>query len=122
MILLYTILVTSTLFHIGSRATITSGIWRRYPYAVARFMDCAMCAGAWYGLLTSIVFQVLGYRYPGLDSHHAPFVCFLASAAWTPVGAGLVQLAMDQIGTKQPIIDEMIKRQEIVVPDEESRT
>jgi hypothetical protein len=100
MTLIYTMLLTTVLFFIGSRAEITRGMWSRYPLAFARFMDCSMCSGAWYGLGVAVLAQLLGYHYPGLDDRHAPFVCFLASAAWTPVLAAIVTYGIEFVGVK----------------------
>lgn len=110
MILIYTILITSALFHFGSRARVTSFIWSRYPLALARFMDCAMCSGAWYGIAIAIVALSLGYDYPGLEDQHALVACFFGSAVWTPIVAGLVQHMMGLMGMRQSIIDEMVER------------
>ena len=107
MILLYTILITIALFFGGSRAVITRFIWSRYPPTLDRFMDCPMCSGAWYGALVSIVFTQLGYHYPGLEDWHAPFVLFLCSAIWTPVGAGVVQRLLFDVGLKESAADEI---------------
>lgn len=110
MTLIYTILITSALFHFGSRARVTQPLWSRYPLALARFMDCAMCSGAWYGLLVTVIALSLGYNYPGLKDQHALVACFFGSAVWTPIVAGIVQRMMLEMGTRQAIVDEMIRR------------
>lgn len=109
MILVYTILLTTTLFFLGSRARITQSIWSRYPRWLERFMDCAMCTGAWYGIAVAIVLLKLGYHYPGLDDRHAPFVIFLASAAWTPIVSAIVQWSMEWLGAKTALSDEELE-------------
>lgn len=62
----------AALFHLGARATITSFIHRRYPPALANFMNCATCAGTWYGVIVAGVYGLSGggvdgiaFRWPG---------------------------------------------------------
>jgi hypothetical protein len=93
--------VCSALFYLGSRALITSWLWRRYPTRFARFADCAACTGAWYGLACSLVLgRLLGVTYLGLDPREwsTHIVVALASITTTPIGAGLQQWGFEKLG------------------------
>lgn len=43
-------LCTSAMFHLGARAKITAWLHGRYPEWLSGFMNCAACAGTWYGV------------------------------------------------------------------------
>ncbi len=104
MTLIYTMLITVALYYAGSRAQLTRFVWSRYPIWLSRLMDCSMCSGAWYGLFVAVVAtQGFEYQYPGLEDHHAPFVCFLGSAIWTPLIAAKVQHGIEFLGVKEEI-------------------
>lgn len=95
-------LLTGSLFYLGSRAVITMPLWRRYPPALARFMDCPACTGFWYGLLVSLTLG--GYfdlNYLGLHgrSFVTPLVVALCSITTTPIAAALLQRSLETAGS-----------------------
>jgi hypothetical protein len=98
-------LLTSSLYYLGSRATITTFLWSKYPPALARFMDCAACAGTWFGFGLGLVL-LLGRKLslPGLpgDAWYSPFLVGLCSMVWTPIIAGLMQQGFEQLGSAVP--------------------
>ncbi len=100
-VLLY-ILNTPALFYLGSRAVITRFLWSRYPPKLAAFMDCAACAGFWYGFLSDFVLgNLYGLSFLGvsMSSMLRPILVGLCSITWTPIGAGLVQWGFDNLGS-----------------------
>jgi hypothetical protein len=92
---------TASMFYLGSRAVITSWLWRRYPRRLAAFMDCSACSGAWYGALIA---YIGGYQLElpllGLPGARASTVALaaLCSIVWTPIAAGLMQRGFDVLG------------------------
>lgn len=102
---LYTILIVTALYFLGSRTVITQPLWSRYPKGFARFMDCPMCAPTWYGLLVSLVAIGLGYDYPGLSNWHAPFVVALSSMVVTPLTAATVEICVERVGSAAHTIE-----------------
>lgn len=103
---LYTILIVTALYFLGSRTVITQPLWSRYPKGFAKFMDCPMCAPTWYGLLVSIVAVCLDYTYPGLSNWHAPFVIALSSMVITPLTAAIVEFSVEKVGMAAHTTDE----------------
>ena len=91
-------LLCASLFYLGSRALITSWLWRRYPRWLAVFLDCSACSGFWYGAALAFVF-----RWPALavrgDEWWAPIAIGLFSIAWTPMAVGLLQAGFERAGT-----------------------
>lgn len=100
-LLLY-VLVTPSLFYLGSRAVITSFLWQRYPHKLASFMDCSACSGTWYGGLVAYVGGYhIGLPFMGLrgDSPVTVAAVALCSMTWTPIVAGLVQRGFEALGS-----------------------
>ena len=96
-------LLTPALFYLGSRATVTSWLWSRYPSKLAKFMDCAACSGAWYGVLVSTVLRL---PYDGVygeadecPTWAIPIVIGLCSMVWTPIIGGIMQAGFERLGT-----------------------
>jgi len=90
-------LLTAALFYLGSRATITSWLWNRYPSRLANFMDCSACTGFWYGLLLET--GLGGWRpFLGVGDYSVIFVG-LCSIVWTPIVAALMQHSLFILGT-----------------------
>lgn len=93
---------TASLFYLGSRAVITSWLWRHYPPKLAAFMDCSACSGTWYGALVAYVGGYhLGLGFMSLPGDQPATVAAVAlcSMAFTPITAGLVQRGFDTLGT-----------------------
>jgi len=92
-------LLCAAMFYLGSRAVVTSFLWSRYPKKLARFMDCAACTGFWWGLFWSVVvpFDILGLAAGWMTSG----VIGLCMLVLTPIAAGLMQVALDHLGSVQ---------------------
>lgn len=86
--------ITPALFHLGARATLTAPIHRRYSPALARFMNCAACAGGWYGILAAAVFLVAGWSVFGSTSPLMIPITGLAAITWTPIAVDLQEAAL----------------------------
>lgn len=91
-------LLTSSAFYLGSRAVITQAIWSRYPHWLARFMDCAACAGFWYGLAFSLL---LGSEIPSPFGTGilGPILTGLGAIVWTPIVSGYMQTGLEHLGS-----------------------
>lgn len=102
-ILLVYALLTSAAFYLGSRAVITQWLWGRYPPRLARFMDCAACAGFWYGVAVGAmgawVVEPIGSSPFSLREWYSPLIVGLCSIVWTPIVAGLMQAGFERLGT-----------------------
>jgi hypothetical protein len=90
-------LLCAAMFYLGSRAKITDWLWSRYPRKLAGFMDCAACTGFWWGVVWSVV---LPFDISGLG-WMAPGVTGLCMVVLTPIAAGLMQVALDHLGSVQ---------------------
>jgi hypothetical protein len=99
--LLLLVLLSTAFYYLGSRATITSFVWDRYPPAFGRFMDCAACSGFWYGILVSTAFVVAGRDLPLelTPDVLSILVCGWISMVLTPIGAGLLQRGFEMNGS-----------------------
>lgn len=102
--------ITAAAFYLGSRAKITEALWSRYPKPFARFMDCAACAGFWYGLILQAIVGIgpqhldfLGFTW---QDPATPFIVGLCSLVWTPIIAAVMQSALDHLGSAVPADDE----------------
>ena len=102
-LLVYALLTTS-LYYLGSRATLTEPLWSRYPAALARFFDCSACAGTWYGLAVGIAASTVGPATPPglLSESYSPIVVALCSMVWTPILAGFMQAGFERLGSAVP--------------------
>ncbi len=94
-VLLYALLSTAA-FYLGSRATITSWLWTRYPRWLVKLADCAACSGFHYGAIVAAVFR---FDVFGLSGWATIPVVALSSMIWTPLLAALHQMAMDRLGS-----------------------
>lgn len=92
--------LTTALFYLGSRAQITSFLWRRYPTWLARFVDCPACIGFWHGLWVAATLRALDHPLPPYPTEvwNLPLLA-LASVVWTPLGAALLQRALEAVGS-----------------------
>lgn len=93
---------TAALFYLGSRAVITSAIWSRYPHGLAKFMDCAACAGTWYGALAALLGgYVLDLPFGSLPGKQIETIAAVAlcSMVWTPIVAFQMDKALSQLGS-----------------------
>jgi hypothetical protein len=96
-LLIYSLL-TASAFYLGSRAKVTEWVWTKYPPAFARFMDCAACSGAWYGLIAALLLRDF-LPTTGIRQEVEPIVIGLCSVVWTPVVAGLMQAGFERLGS-----------------------
>lgn len=92
-------LLTTALFYLGSRATITAWLWSRYPARLARFMDCAACSGFWYGTLLAVALPQVDATLTVFEGPVAPILTGLCALVWTPAGAALMQMALERVGS-----------------------
>lgn len=85
-LLLYALLTTS-LYYLGCRASITERLWSRYPEWLEDIAICPACSGFWYGLACGGLGAWLELPFLGLDPRHAatPIIISLAAIAWTPI-------------------------------------
>lgn len=83
-------------YYLGSRAVITRWLWSRYPARFARFMDCAACSGFWYGAAVAA-----GLKIPWENL----FIAGLVTLVTTPIGAAIMQHALELLGTAVPEAD-----------------
>lgn len=97
MILLLLPLITTALWYLGTRATITQWLWSRYSPKLARFMDCAACAGFWWGVV-AFTLMIVAYKKPLNTLYYVP-VIGLSSMVWTPLIAYLHDQAMLRLGS-----------------------
>jgi len=84
------------MFYVGSRAVITHWLWSRYPKQFARFMDCAACAGFWYGILVA---STLDLRPIHPTRWINTILVGLAMTVLTPVVAGIMQAGLERLGS-----------------------
>jgi hypothetical protein len=97
-------LLSTAFFYLGSRATITSFLWSRYPKRFAKFMDCPACSGFWYGAALALAAIALDVPLP-LElraSWWAPIVVGWMSIVWTPIGSAMLQNALETVGSVIP--------------------
>lgn len=97
-------LLTAAAFYLGSRALVTEAIWSRYPARFAAFMDCAACAGTWYGLAVGIAGAQIGLPFLGLPgaAWYVPLLVAACSMIWTPIVAAVHQAALERLGSAVP--------------------
>lgn len=93
-------LITTALWYLGSRALITQPIWSRYPIKLARFMDCAACAGFWWGVIAYTI-MAISYKQVSYTLSYVPVIGF-SSMIWTPLIAYLHDQAMLRLGSVIP--------------------
>lgn len=95
-------LICAALFYLGSRAVITSWLWSRYPQPLAKFLDCAACAGTWYGAgVAAFGGLVLDLDFLTLDGQ-APttwVIVGLCAMIWTPIVASWQSNALNTLGS-----------------------
>lgn len=99
-VLLLHALVTTALYYLGSRAEITRFLWSRYPYRLAKFLDCAACAGFWYGGGVALAAEALGFPLlPGVNPAWVAVIGAFSSLVWTPMLAFLHQESLIRLGS-----------------------
>lgn len=99
-IILY-MLITPAFYYLGSRAMITAPVWSRYPPGFAKFADCAMCSGTWYGAFVGLIGGYgCGLSFLGLPGNAGGTVIAIAlcSMTWTPIIAALMHLSFQSLG------------------------
>lgn len=90
-LILYSML-TSTLYYLLVKATITEFLWSRYPEWLDDFLACAACSGFWYGLLVGVMGFALDLSFLGLPGrawYTIPLVG-ACSIVWTPLVSALM--------------------------------
>jgi hypothetical protein len=95
-------LIAAALYYLGSRAAITAPLWSRYPKAIASFMDCAACAGTWYGFgITVTGGTIYNLDFAGLDGADPVtwIVGGLCATITTPLVAALHLKALEFLGS-----------------------
>lgn len=95
-ILIYPLL-TAALYYLGARAMITQALWSRYPPRVDAFMQCAACAGFWYGAGLGVTGLIIGTPFLGSAAWWTPIVVGLAAIVWTPIIANVHEAALYQL-------------------------
>lgn len=100
MIWVYTILLATALYYLGSRTKITHWLHSRYPEPLYNFMACPMCSPVWFTLGIVIAALKLGYEYPGfIDQRHALVVVPLCALVLTPLLVALVEVSMHRLSS-----------------------
>lgn len=104
--------ITTALFLLGSRTEITRPLWSNYELILgrgfARFMDCPMCVGTWWGFISAFVFGTLKeYDFGPLPgtSPLTVIIVGLFSLVTTPIGAAIVTKSMEVVGQTVPSDD-----------------
>jgi hypothetical protein len=87
-------LLTVALYYLGARAMITQFLWSRYSPRVDAFMQCAACAGFWYGVGLGIAGLVTDTPFIGSLAWWTPIAAGLASVVWTPILADVHEAAL----------------------------
>lgn len=95
------VLLSTAMYYLGSRALITEPIWKLYPSAFARFMDCAACTGFWWGLIWAVVvgqsFQVNVGPFPAQHVATPPLVG-LCMLVLVPIAAAAMHRGLEILG------------------------
>lgn len=96
-------ILTASLWYLASRAKITEPIWSSYGTgSFAYMMDCAACAGFWWGAVVHNIGLVCGLPVFGVTDGWTQVmltpVIMLMSTWWTPVLAAVHDKAMMQLG------------------------
>lgn len=94
-------LLTAALYYLMARAEITAPLWRRYPSWLDKFMNCAACAGFWYGAGAAVLGGwVLALPFLALParSPYTVAIVGLCSMVWTPVVSWVHLRAIEQLG------------------------
>ena len=96
-------LLTAALYYLGARAMITQFLWSRYPPRIDAFMQCAACAGFWYGAGLGIAGLCTRTPFLGSLAWWTPVVIGLASVVWTPIVASAHETALLRLsGAENP--------------------
>lgn len=103
-IILYAIL-SAAMFYLGSRALITRALWSRYPPRLAALMDCAACAGFWWGTIWALIigrhFDLEVWQLPA-DHLATPPIVGLCMIVLAPIAAAAMQWGLEFIGVTYP--------------------
>lgn len=103
-ILLYAVLTTA-LYYLFARATITKPLWSRYPSWLDYYTMCAACSGFLYGAVVALAIGLpQDLRFLGVDGRtwYTPIVVGLGSMIWTPILADLHVNALLRLGIVDP--------------------
>ncbi len=95
-------LLTPSLYYLGSRAIITQFLWSRYSPKFARWADCSACSGTWYGALVGFIGGYgCGLSFLGLPGNAGGTIIAIAlcSMTWTPIMSALMQFSLNSLGT-----------------------
>jgi Na+(H+)/acetate symporter ActP len=109
-IVLY-VLLTTALYYLFARATITKPLWSRYPQWLDYYTMCAACSGFLYGVAVALA---IGWTqdlpFLGLSGRFwvTPIVVGLGSLVWTPILADLHVRALLQLGVPDPKVDPVV--------------
>lgn len=95
-------LLTTALYYLFARATITRFLWSRYPSWLDYYTSCSACSGFLYGVVVAVA---IGWSqdlpFLGLPGRFwmTPIAIGLCSIVWTPLLADLHVRALYQLGT-----------------------
>ncbi len=83
------VLLSGAFFYLGSQAKVTHWLWSRYPTGFDSFMQCAACAGFWYGAACAGLGWWQDWNFLALDGRHwlTPVIVAFCGITWTPVVA-----------------------------------
>lgn len=106
-------LLTTALFYLFARATITQWLWSRSPAWLSAMTQCAACAGFWYGGICAAV-GIYGFDKPflGRSDWWVIIDAGLASIVWTPIIAALHEFSMRALGHARIPFTVMIEKRD----------
>ena len=114
--------IAPALFYLGARARLTQPIHSRYPSWLVGFMNCAACAGGWYGMLIAVVVLAGGWEGWGAASWLLIPAAGLAMIWWTPVAVDLQENALMRLAAPPMEIDLSALRANVLDLAETART
>lgn len=97
----FCVLLSNTLYYLGSQAKITEFMWSRFPTWLDSYMQCSACSGFLYGVLTGWLFVIglkMSYLNLGTD-WYTPLVVGAVSITTTPLMAYLHISALRRLGS-----------------------
>ena len=90
--------LTAVIWYLGSYATVSEGLWRRYPASLARFMLCPACLGFWlHGALAAGFGWFAGWRPWGLSLIPGVIVSAFLGIFSTPIAGALLMRSLRAI-------------------------
>lgn len=100
-LVIYT-LIAAALYHLAARAMITHWLWSRYPPRVDSFLQCAACAGTWYGFgIGAFGHDVLGWRFIAGEPWWSFIIVGLVTMVTTPILVGAQERALRYLGGEE---------------------